>query len=62
MEFAKAEHPRLEKVWGDARYEGDFVEWAKERLQVAVEVVRKLEDQAGFMLLARRWVVERTFA
>ncbi len=60
--FGKAEHPRLEKVWADARYEGSFVEWAQDNLQVVVEVVRKLQDQAGFVVLARRWVVERTFA
>ncbi len=62
LEAGKAEHPRLEKVYGDARYEGGFVEWAEEKLQIAVEVVRKLEDQRGFVVLARRWVVERTFA
>ena len=49
-------------VWADARYEGGFVDWAREKLGVAVEIVRKLQDQAGFVVLARRWVVERTFA
>jgi putative transposase len=62
LQFAKAEHPGLEKVWADARYAGSFVDWARERLGVAVEVVRRLQDQAGFVVLARRWVVERTFA
>ena len=62
LQFGKAEHPRLEKVWADARYEGSFVGWAKEKLGVAVEVVRKPQDQVGFAVLARRWVVERTFA
>ena len=60
--FAKEEHPRLEKVWADSRYAGRFVEWAQEKLNIAVEVVRRLEDQVGFVVLARRWVVERTFA
>ncbi len=60
--FAKAEHPRLERVWADARYQGGFVDWAQEKLNLAVEVVRRLEGQAGFVVLARRWVVERTFA
>ena len=62
MAFGKAEHPRLEKVWADARYQGGFVDWAEDKLQVAVEVVRRLEDQVGFAVLARRWVAERTFA
>ena len=59
---AKAEHPRLAKVWADSRYQGGLVDWAKEKLQVVVEVVRKLENQVGFVVAARRWVVERTFA
>ena len=62
LAFGKAEHPRLEKVWADARYQGGFVDWAEDKLGVAVEVVRRLEDQVGFAVLARRWVVERTFA
>jgi transposase len=62
LAFAKAEHPRLEKVWADSRYAGGFVEWAQEKLQIAVEVVHTLEGQVGFVVLARRWVVERTFA
>jgi transposase len=60
--FGKAEHPRLEKVWADGRYAGSFVDWAKEKLQVDVEVVHKLAGQVGFVVVPRRWVVERTFA
>ncbi len=62
LAFAKAAHPRLEKVWADSRYQGSFVDWAKEKLQLSVEVVHKLQNQVGFVVLARRWVVERTFA
>lgn len=62
LAFAKKDHPRLEKVWADARYAGGFVEGAQEKLDLAVEVVRKLEGRVGFVVLARRWVVERTFA
>ena len=39
-----------------------MVDWAQEKLEVVVEVVRKLENQVGFVVAARRWVVERTFA
>ena len=60
--FGKESHPRLEKVWADGRYEGSFVDWARDKLGVAVEIVRRLEGQVGFVVLPRRWVVERTFA
>ncbi len=49
--FAKAEHPRLEKVWADGRYQGYFVDWAAEKLQIAVEVVHKLDNQVDFVVL-----------
>ena len=29
---------------------------------IAIEVVKKLADQVGFVVLPRRWVVERFFA
>lgn len=50
LAFAKVEHPRLEKVWADGRYAGSFVDWAKEKLQVDVEVAHKLAGQVGFVL------------
>jgi len=62
LAFAKAEHPRLEKVWADTRYQGGFVDWARGKLNISVEVVHRLQNQVGFVVLARRWVVERTFA
>ena len=30
--------------------------------RIAVEIVKKLADQVGFVILPRRWVVERTVA
>ncbi len=60
--LAHAEHPRLELVWADSRYAGSFVTWAQQQLGLTVEVVRKAKEQVGFVVQARRWVVERTFA
>jgi hypothetical protein len=54
---------RLEKLWCDGGYGkpgGDFVGWAAEQLGCAVEIVQKLADQVGFVVLPRRWVVEIT--
>jgi len=47
------------KVWADAGYAGQLVDWATEALGLAVEIVRKLAYQVGFQVLHRRWVVER---
>jgi transposase len=50
------------KVWADAGYAGQLVDWAADALGLAVEIVRKLADQVGFRVLHRRWVVERTLS
>jgi putative transposase len=57
--------PRLVHLWCDGGYgkpDGDFVRWVKGHLNMTVEVVQKLVDQVGFVVLPRRWVVERTLA
>ena len=52
---------RLELIWVDQGYQGTRFETGVEHLSSAkVEVMRR--EGKGFQLLARRWVVERTFA
>ena len=54
--------PRLLKVWADQGYRGDLVAWLRETFGVELEIVTRPPDAKGFVLLARRWVVERTLA
>jgi transposase len=49
-------------VWADAGYAGRLVTFAAGVLAITVRVVRRADDQIGFKLLHRRWVVERTLA
>jgi transposase len=49
-------------VWADGGYAGRLVTWAKQVLAMAVTVVKRSDDMCGFVVLPRRWVVERTFA
>ena len=53
----------LRKMWVDGGYTGDdFAKSVKEfRPLLDVEVVKRSDDQKGFKVLHRRWVVERTF-
>lgn len=53
--------PRLRLIWADAAYEA-AVGWARLFAGRVLELVRKPDDQKGFVVLPRRWVVERTFA
>ena len=56
--------PRLEKIWGDGKYNNRSLDsWILEsRAPYKIEVVSRPIGAKGFVLLHRRWVVERTFA
>jgi transposase len=62
LEVVCAAVPTLRCLFADQGYTGVVVRWAKEQWQVAIEVVKKAAGQVGFVVLPRRWVVERTFA
>jgi len=55
---------RLEAVWGDGRYRNQALDrWlVRTRAPYRVEVVSRPTGAVGFVLLPKRWVVERTFA
>ena len=53
---------RLQKIFADGAYRGELVEWVSTELHAVMEIVLKVEDQKGFQVLPKRWVVERTFA
>jgi putative transposase len=55
------EEPTLKKVWTDAAYQGPRVSDAAEKVGIDVEVVANKPKGKGFQLVARRWVVERSF-
>lgn len=50
----------LTLVWADGGYTGRLVDWAKEKLQLTLQIVKRSDDMKGFVVLPRRWVVERT--
>ncbi len=58
---AKANAPQLQLLWADARYQGPLVATAAAALGLRVEVVRAPPGTKGFVVLPRRWVVERSF-
>ena len=58
----KVRHPRLELIWGDNGYKGELETAIPAEEKVRFEVVSRLQGQQGFVVLPRRWVVERTFA
>jgi transposase len=55
--------PWLRHVFADGGYAGDKLKGALEKLgEWNIEIVKRSDAAKGFVLLPRRWVVERTFA
>jgi transposase len=55
--------PWLELIWADGGYNAWQVEAAAAKVPVLrVEIVKRSDDMKGFVVLPRRWVVERTFS
>ncbi len=53
---------RVRLVWADGGYAGKLLDWARDTLHLRVQIVKRSDDQVGFVVLPRRWVVERTLA
>jgi transposase len=48
-------------VWADGGYARRLVLWARTVLRLTVTIIKRTDDVTGFVVLPRRWVVERTF-
>ena len=56
---------RLRVIWADQAYAGDLIAWVwalRPWRKVRLEIVKRPEGIKGFLLLPKRWIVERTFA
>ena len=62
--LTEAHRSRLELLWADSKYHNHELEaWLEsEGVGYRIEVVSRPEGSQGFVMLPRRWVVERTFA
>ena len=53
--------PRLALLWADGGYAGKLVGWVASVTGWTLEIVKRSDDQKGFVVLPKRWIVERTF-
>ncbi|MDV9171955.1 transposase [Streptomyces sp. W16] len=60
LPLLRTRFPKISLVWADGGYAGRLVTWAKEELQLTVQIVKRSDDMKGFVVLPKRWVVERT--
>ena len=62
IEKLAGQFPGLRLIRADGGYAGKPVDWVKEEAGCALKIVKRPKGERGFRLLAKRWVVERTFA
>lgn len=55
-------HPEVTIVSADSAYVGRLVDEAKRHLNLTINPVSRPKDASGFVVLPRRWVVERSLA
>jgi transposase len=54
--------PRLVRIWVDAGFSGEaFLHWVFDTFRWILEGVSRPEGTQGFILLPKRWMVERTY-
>jgi putative transposase len=58
---ALAVYGPIRHIWADGGYAGALVAWTQRALGCVLEIVKRSDTAAKFVVLPRRWVVERTF-
>ena len=54
--------PCIRQVWADGAFLGWFVSWCQQVLHWLVTIPSRPIDQRGFVVLPKRWIVERSLA
>jgi transposase len=62
LEQLRASCRRVRLVWADGGYAGKLVDWAHITVKLTLAIVKRSDDATGFVVLPRRWVVERTLS
>ncbi|MFF8279624.1 transposase [Streptomyces lateritius] len=61
LQRVRAAHRSLRLIWADAGYTGMLTDWAREKLHLVLEIVKR-SDEPRFVVLPRRSVVERSLS
>jgi putative transposase len=61
-EAAQPACPRLERVYADGAYAGALEEWLTTAMGWTLDIVKRPPEAQGFVVLPKRWIVERTLA
>jgi transposase len=58
---ARRQFPTLRLIWADGGYAGKLITWVQSVCGWVLAIVKRSDTAKGWVLLPRRWVVERTF-
>ena len=53
---------KLRRIWVDGTYRGHLLAWVILHCRFRLQPVLRSDEQKGFVVLPRRWVVENTQA
>jgi putative transposase len=62
LALLKGRFSRLKLIWADGGYAGQLIDWTRKLGRWILEIVKRSDDVAGFVVLPKRWIVERTFS
>jgi putative transposase len=60
FEQLRGAFPRLRRIWADGGYAGQLVDWVLAFAGWILEIVQRSAEATGFVVLPKRWIVERT--
>jgi Transposase DDE domain len=55
---------RLRHIWADGTYAGPLVNWVRAlrpHRPIRLEIAKRCDTIKGFVVIPKRWIVERTF-
>lgn len=61
LERVRNLHRTIRLVWADGGYTGTLADWARDTLHLTLDIVKR-SDEPRFVVLPRRWVIERTLS
>jgi putative transposase len=61
LEGVQGRFSRLKLIWADGGYAGQLIGWVQQICGWVLEIVKRSDDVTGFVVLPKRWIVERTF-
>ena len=64
LDILRHRYWRLRHIWADGAYAGPLVDWVRAlrpQRPIRLEIAKRCDHLKGFVVIPKRWIVERTF-